>query len=419
MSSWFSSFDANDALSKLTEISSNLKETVQTELQNVTEATTTQKDGEGDTNTTKKSSVGSLLQNLSLMSPEMIAQRQEFEAMERRKELVKNHLTDVLPWETKNEELEILVSDVQQEILKLSQDKRYFLRPFYKPDLKLFHDDGDNGGGEDGNTVDEEFEKECEEKLQKIQPLPVLLSGTSSHQDAVNGESSSDNDNEENVCEFDLDAHVGLIERLLSIDPQLKERHSQLIGAGDKERLFWRNYFFHCAYTRYEKGLSIEEIWERKPVPLSAQQLADQQQQQSSQSSSKEGGDVLKTSSRHSTKSVEVEFVPNSSNSASNPEIKFSKGGGGGGGTTDLSQSSSSTNKTKRSSSSYEIINDTLDVQSINTTTNENSGGSNNNVIEELSASLHQDIDGIVSGGDGEEDLDDLEAEIARELEDD
>lgn len=24
---------------------------------------------------------------------------------------------------------------------------------------------------------------------------------------------------------------------------------------------FWRNYFFHCAYTRYEAGLSIDEIW--------------------------------------------------------------------------------------------------------------------------------------------------------------
>merc|ERR1712048_1436241 len=116
MSSWFSSFDANDALSKLTEISSNLKETVQTELQNVTaDSSSTTQDSDK-----KKSSVGSLLQNLSLMSPEMIAQRREFEAHERRKELVRNHLTDVLPWETKNEELEILCDDVKHEILKLS-----------------------------------------------------------------------------------------------------------------------------------------------------------------------------------------------------------------------------------------------------------------------------------------------------------
>ena len=24
---------------------------------------------------------------------------------------------------------------------------------------------------------------------------------------------------------------------------------------------FWQNYFFHCAFTRYEAGLSIDEIW--------------------------------------------------------------------------------------------------------------------------------------------------------------
>lgn len=32
--------------------------------------------------------------------------------------------------------------------------------------------------------------------------------------------------------------------------------------------------FFHCAYTRYEKGLTIEEIWERKPAPPTTQQMA-------------------------------------------------------------------------------------------------------------------------------------------------
>lgn len=29
--------------------------------------------------------------------------------------------------------------------------------------------------------------------------------------------------------------------------------------------MFWRNYFFHCAYTRYEAGLSIDEIWSDNP----------------------------------------------------------------------------------------------------------------------------------------------------------
>lgn len=32
-----------------------------------------------------------------------------------------------------------------------------------------------------------------------------------------------------------------------------------------RERVFWKNYFFHCAYTRYEAGLSIDEIWSDMP----------------------------------------------------------------------------------------------------------------------------------------------------------
>ena len=37
------------------------------------------------------------------------------------------------------------------------------------------------------------------------------------------------------------------------------------IGGGDRERCFWRNYFFWCAFTRYEAGLSIDEIWSYQP----------------------------------------------------------------------------------------------------------------------------------------------------------
>ena len=36
-------------------------------------------------------------------------------------------------------------------------------------------------------------------------------------------------------------------------------------GGGERERIFWKNYFFHCAYTRYEAGLSIDEIWSDQP----------------------------------------------------------------------------------------------------------------------------------------------------------
>ena len=33
------------------------------------------------------------------------------------------------------------------------------------------------------------------------------------------------------------------------------------VGGGKRERIFWQNYFFHCAFTRYEAGLSVDEIW--------------------------------------------------------------------------------------------------------------------------------------------------------------
>jgi hypothetical protein len=32
-------------------------------------------------------------------------------------------------------------------------------------------------------------------------------------------------------------------------------------GGGVREQVFWKNYFFHCAFTRYEAGLSVDEIW--------------------------------------------------------------------------------------------------------------------------------------------------------------
>jgi hypothetical protein len=36
-------------------------------------------------------------------------------------------------------------------------------------------------------------------------------------------------------------------------------------GGGSREKVFWHNYFFHCAFTRYEAGLSIDEIWSYQP----------------------------------------------------------------------------------------------------------------------------------------------------------
>lgn len=43
--------------------------------------------------------------------------------------------------------------------------------------------------------------------------------------------------------------------------------HTRLSSGGQRELIFWKNYFFHCAYTRYEAGLSIDEIWSNEPRP--------------------------------------------------------------------------------------------------------------------------------------------------------
>ena len=113
--------------------------------------------------------------------------------------------------------------------------------------------------------------------MSKLEPLPPLLR------------------------DFDLDSHVGLIQKLLKEDPKLEERQSVLSGkcdgadpycipllgvfsdichflrctiqsgGGPREKIFWQNYFFHCAFTRYEAGLSIDEIWSFQPETASTE----------------------------------------------------------------------------------------------------------------------------------------------------
>ena len=53
-----------------------------------------------------------------------------------------------------------------------------------------------------------------------------------------------------------------------------------LSGGGPREKVFWHNYFFHCAYTRYEAGLSIDEIWSFQPEKVEAAKEALQKAEQ-------------------------------------------------------------------------------------------------------------------------------------------
>lgn len=208
-----------------------------------------------------------LLAKLTLNTDEMKAVRQQFGDEAKRKEQVKDMLAGMLPWETRDKERDILVEECKEAILALSHKDETFYGPYEMPELKVKLDDDDDDNeakkkankiGEDGEEEEEDdaeegLEEEEEEggedkmnqkpsqesleKLAKLEPLPPLLR------------------------DFDLDSHVGLIQKLLKVDPELQRQQSTISGGGDREKVFWHNYFFHCAYTRYEAGLSIDEIW--------------------------------------------------------------------------------------------------------------------------------------------------------------
>lgn len=218
MASWLSStlgsFDTSKALNKISEISTKVKES----LPPVNDE---------------------LLGKLTLNSADLLAERTELDAQERRKENVRNFLSELLPWETKDEERDILVDECREAILALSKKQETFTLPIAPPEgVILFQKEESDDKKEESTPQDaEKIKAEAAARLEKVKPLPPLLD------------------------EFDLDAHVGLIERLFKADKDLVKIHSLLTGAGEKEKTFWKNYFINCAYARYEKGLEIDEIW--------------------------------------------------------------------------------------------------------------------------------------------------------------
>jgi hypothetical protein len=154
------------------------------------------------------------LQKLTLTTPELIAERERIDAEEKRKAAVKESLSGMFPWETKDREREILVEECKEAILSLSGDAATFFGPYTMPAL--------NVNVEEEKTEEEQLAEEEEgitqvakdrmptakqlENLTKLEPLPPLLR------------------------DFDLDAHVGLIQKLLKVDPRLVDCQSTLSG---------------------------------------------------------------------------------------------------------------------------------------------------------------------------------------------
>lgn len=268
-----------------------------------------------------------LIKKLTLRSDDLQAEHDLIDAQETRKEIVRDYLSKILPWETKDEARVILVDECREAVQGLAAKGDTFTGPFELPDgmERMF---SENSGMTEAT---DESRAESSKKIEKMGSLPELLD------------------------EFDLDAHVGLIERLFKVDKALVRSHSLLESAGKTEKLFWKNYFFHCAYIRYTAGLSVEEIWSVQSEPIT---------------NNKDANKSASLDNIDDAKSVELIFEQNESE--------------------------------KQSTAS---IHDDLDVDVQGDIVNTSPDNSDYELVD----------DALTSGMD-EEELDELDAEIAREL---
>jgi len=166
----------------------------------------------------------------------MTAEREQFEIEARRKEALADSLSALLLWETNDEERVILVEECKEAILSLSTRKETFL----------------------GTSEDESSATNDSSNITTDHASELLRKELSSRITAL----GKSNGNMPPLLEnFDLDAHIGLVRRMFDVDPNLVEMHGNLSGTAVDEVVFWKNYFLNCALTRSDIGLSIHEIW--------------------------------------------------------------------------------------------------------------------------------------------------------------
>lgn len=305
-------------------------------------------------------SAGTIFEALTFQTPELKAEHDRIATEEQRKEAVKDSLASLLPWETRNEESEILVEECRELIMALSLHEKTFTSPFSL--VSGFSLSGTDSG----------------EKVNKIEVREnIEFEGEDEFPDLLRN--------------FDLDAHVGLIQRLLEVDPNLVEMHSQLSRGGSAEILLWKNYFYHCADIRSKIGLSNNEIWDyseldSKPTSSSNNTTVEKTSNSSptkvispvtsSNAILSETEEILKNEDK------ETEFEPTSIGSSVAKNVAPSS-----------AISPSNNDNQRKGSDDFEII-ESSDSLSVN---------------ENLMAGAETMSDDL--------DLDDLEAEIARELE--
>ena len=111
----------------------------------------------------------SLLQSLTLTTPELTAERERIDAEEKRKEQIRNALSGMLPWQTRDSERDILVEECKDAILLLSRNKETFFGPFLLPPMKtkptITNADDDDTDGD--NVIDGTPSNDSLEKLAK------------------------------------------------------------------------------------------------------------------------------------------------------------------------------------------------------------------------------------------------------------
>jgi hypothetical protein len=174
------------------------------------------------------------LEKLTLTTPELSAERQRLEEEERRKEAVRNMLAGMMPWETRDSERDILVEECREAILQLSTREATFFGPYAMPEMDVKTDDDDkekDEGGDETKPRKRSSHKQMKpspeslEKLAKLEPLPPLLQ------------------------QFDLDAHVGLIGKLLAVDPKLVEMQAALSGRSNTAPLLSKSSCLNISST--------------------------------------------------------------------------------------------------------------------------------------------------------------------------
>ena len=149
MSSWFSMDKLSELKASATEAASKVSTAATTVL-------------------TDEAAREDLLKKLTLNTDELKAERAQMDAEENRKAGVKDQLARLLPWETTDEEREILCEECKEKILSMSQEKTTFTGPFVlvgQSNTEVAakdNNDHSDGGKEESNSAEQDAAGEKE-----------------------------------------------------------------------------------------------------------------------------------------------------------------------------------------------------------------------------------------------------------------